>query len=319
VIFEEAFRPLNFLEIKDIRHWLLIVTACLCCISGVIGQTKISQSAPETITIENAPDQEVIAVAKNVLVKKSARGVLVFGGDAIIEGQISGDVAVIGGSVIQKSGGRISGDVFVFGGSYRPESGEPLRSPGRETLVYAGYEAELREYARNPSLLFSPAISWSFLIQRLFSLLFWFVVGFLMTLISPGGVSRAVTRFRVSGLNVFAIGAAGFLLLTIGVIASVAVFPGFVGGLLGLMAFVLIILAYVFGRVVLQVSTGKWFLRLFNWDKKPSETLAILIGAFLWTLILSLPFIWVAALFVLFSMGIGLVLTVRKENGWKAA
>ncbi|MDH3493488.1 MAG: polymer-forming cytoskeletal protein [Acidobacteriota bacterium] len=297
----------------------MIVTACLCCISGVIGQTKISQSAPETITIENAPDQEVIAVAKNVLVKKSARGVLVFGGDAIIEGQISGDVAVIGGSVIQKSGGRISGDVFVFGGSYRPESGEPLRSPGRETLVYAGYEAELREYARNPSLLFSPAISWSFLIQRLFSLLFWFVVGFLMTLISPGGVSRAVTRFRVSGLNVFAIGAAGFLLLTIGVIASVAVFPGFVGGLLGLMAFVLIILAYVFGRVVLQVSTGKWFLRLFNWDKKPSETLAILIGAFLWTLILSLPFIWVAALFVLFSMGIGLVLTVRKENGWKAA
>lgn len=319
MIFEEALRPFNFIEPIGLRQWLLIVTACLCCISGAIGQTTINQPATETITIENAPDQEVIAVAKNVIVKQSARGVLVFGGNAIIEGQISGDVAVIGGSVIQKSGGRIAGDVFVFGGTYRPEAEEPLRTPGRETLVYAGYESELREYSRNPSLLFSPAITWSFLIQRLFSLLFWFVVGFLMTLISPGAVSRAVTRFRVSGLNVFAFGAAGFLLLTIGVIASVAVFPGFVGGLLGLMAFVLIILSYVFGRVVLQVSTGKWILRLFSGDKKPSETLAILIGAFFWTLVLSLPFVWVAALFALFSMGIGLVLTVRKQNGWKAA
>ena len=319
MIFEEAIRP----EINSVPvlFWqrLMFLTVCLFCIPGVVAQTSISNTRPETVTIENAPDQEVIAVAKNVIVRQKARGVLVFGGDAIIEGEITGDVAAIGGSVIQKEKGRISGDVFVIGGRYLPEATEPLRMQGRETLIYAGYENELRDYSRNPSLLFSPTISWNFLIQRIFSLLFWFAVGFLFTLISPGAVSRAVTRYRVATLNVFALGIAGFMLVTIGVITSVAIFPGFVSGLLGLMAFVLIILTYVFGRVVLQVSFGKWFLRLFNPEKKPSDTFVILIGAFFWTLLLSLPFVWVAALFVLFSLSVGLVLTVRKNGQWKTA
>lgn len=297
----------------------LIVTVGLFCFSGAFAQTSITETGNKTVTIQNAPDQEVIAVAKDVVVKQKARGVLVFGGDAIIEGDISGDVAAIGGSVIQKKNARISGDVFVIGGSYLPEAGEPLRKPGRETIVYAGYEEELRSYAQNPALLFSPTITWGFIIQRIFSLLFWFAVGFFVTLISPGAVSRAVTRYRVSALSIFALGTAGFLLLTIGVISSVAVFPGFVSGLLGLMAFVSIILAYVFGRVVLQVSFGKWFLRLFSPDKKPSETFAIFIGAVFWTVILSLPYFWVAALFSLFSVSVGIVLTARKSTKWSAA
>jgi len=319
VIFEETTNQFKISLPYQFWQRFLVVTVCLFCISNAFAQSRVSESATEIITIENAPDQEVIAVAKDIVVKQKAKGVLVFGGDAIIEGEITGDVAAIGGSVIQKAKGRISGDIFVIGGSYLPEASVPLRSEGRETLVYAGYEDELRAYARNPSLLFSPTISWSFLIQRIFSLFFWFAVGFLVTLISPGAVSRAVTRFRVSGLNVFAIGAAGFVLVTIGVITSVAVFPGFVSGLLGLMAFVLIILTYVFGRVVLQVSLGKWFLRLFNPDKKPSDTFAILVGAFFWTLLLSLPFVWVGALFVLFALSVGLVLTVRRNGQWNTA
>lgn len=279
----------------------------------------MAENSNETLIIENAPDQEVISFAKNVVVKQNARGVLVFGGDAIIEGEISGDVATIGGSIIQKQDAKIMGDVIVIGGSYKPESRSPIRAPGRETLVYAGYEEELRSYAKNPSLLLSPQFSWGFLIQRIFSLIFWFVLGFLLTLVSPGAVSRAVTRYRVAPVNVFLFGAAGFLLTTIGVITSVAVFPGFISGLLSLMAFVSIILAYVFGRVVMQVSIGKWILRLFNPDSKPSETFAILIGALFWTLLLSLPFVWVIALFVLFAASVGLVLTVRKNSHWNPA
>ena len=43
------------------------------------------------------------------------------GGDVIVEGVVEGDVATIGGSVIQKAGSRIGGDVIVLGGTYRSE------------------------------------------------------------------------------------------------------------------------------------------------------------------------------------------------------
>jgi hypothetical protein len=58
-----------------------------------------------TVTINDAPDQEVYVIGKSVVVKKSAKGVLAVGGDVTIEGRVSGDVATIGGNVIQKDDG----------------------------------------------------------------------------------------------------------------------------------------------------------------------------------------------------------------------
>ncbi len=310
------FRLTNLLKLGN-GPAILVAGFFLC--SGLIAQTTVGKDAPETIFVDQAPDQEVIAVAKTIVVRGDAKGVLVFGGDIVIEGDVSGDVAAIGGSVIQKESGKIRGDIFVIGGSYRPEAREPLRGKSRETLVYAGYEQELREYSRNPSSLFAPGFSWSFLIQRIFSLLFWFTVGFLVTLISPGAIRRAATRFKIAPVSVFAAGAAGFVLITVAVITSVGIFPGFISGILGLMAFMLLILTYVFGRSVLQVSVGKWFIKLIAPHRKPSDTLSIIIGAVFWTLILSLPFVWVPALFLMFSVSVGLVLTARKSTDWKAA
>ena len=221
--------------------------------------------------------------------------------------------------MIQRKQGRIGGDVFVIGGSYSHELQKPLRVEGRETVVYAGYESELREYAQNPWLLFSPSFSWSFIVQRIFSLLFWFIAGFLFTLVSPGAVSRAVLRYRTATLSVFAVGSAGFVLATLVAITSVGVFPGFISGLIAIMAFVSIILAYVFGRVVLQVSVGKRILKILKPDAKPSDTFAILVGASFWTVMLSLPFIWIGALFVLFAASIGLVLTARRSVSLEVA
>ncbi len=303
------------------KIWIQIAVAIICfgSVSAILAQSTVTQNSSDTITVEDAPEQEIITLSKNVIVRKSARGVLVFGGDIFIDGNVSGDVAAIGGSVIQKKNGRISGDVIVIGGTYIHEDNHPLRSEGRETLVYAGYEEELRALAKDPFLLLAPALSWSFLIQRVFSLFFWFVVGLLVTMISPGAVSRAVARTGIAPLSIVAIGAAGLVLLTVGVIAGVGIFPGFISGILGLMAFFVIILTYVFGRTVFQLIVGKWILRTLAPERKPSESIAILIGASFWTFVLSMPLVWVAALFVLFSAGIGMIVTAKRQSMWKTA
>ena len=299
----------------DLR--IFLAAGVMILAGAVFSFAQISTSSPDTLTVEDAPDQEIVCYGKTVIVKSRAKGVLAIGGDVIVEGQVTGDVGAIGGSVFQKEGSYIGGDVFIIGGKYKPDSANPLREEGRETVMYAGYEEELRDLSQNPASLFAPHFSVAFLAQRLLSVLFWFVVSLGLATIAPGAVSRAIARFQLSTLKVIAIGVAAFLVTTIGVVGSLSVLPNYLSAIFGLMAFVLLILAYVFGRVALHVSVGKLLQKRLLGGKNNSETLAILIGVVAWTLLLSIPYVWTLALFALFSAGIGLVLTARPQRNWQ--
>ena len=292
---------------------------CICLAAMTFyAQTTINSSPnTETLIIEDAPGREVFSFGKNVIVKQNAKGVFAFGGDITIEGAVEGDVATIGGSVIQKETAFIGGDVIIFGGTYRPDSKSPLRNAGKETVMYAGYEEELRNLTQNPSQLFSPTFSWEFLAQRLLSILFWFIITLTFTTLAPGAVSRAIVRFQLSTLKVFATGVLIFLVTTLGVIASLSILPNYLSAIVSLMAFILLMLAYVFGRVTMQMSIGKFLQKRFLPEAGQSETLAILIGVFVWTIFLSIPYLGILALLILMSSSIGLIFTARMPQNWQ--
>jgi hypothetical protein len=273
----------------------------------------------KTLIVEDARENEIFSFGKTVIIKKEAKGVLSFGGDVIIEGKVEGDVAAIGGNIIQEENGFIGGDVIVFGGTYRAKSQLPLRNEGRETVMVAMFEEELRDFSNNPTKLFSPTFTWTFLAQRILSILFWFIITLVFTTLAPGAVSRAIARFQLSTLKVLAIGFAGFVATTIAVIASLSFLPNYLSAIISLMGFVLLMLGYVFGRVALQVSIGKQLQKRFLSEKKQSETIAILIGVIVWTIFLSIPYLWTFALFALLSASLGLILTARSTNGWQKA
>lgn len=271
----------------------------------------------QTLIIDGNADTQVFAFGKNVIIKQTVKEVFVFGGDVTIEGTVEGDVGTIGGSVIQKENAFIGGEVIVLGGTYQPEKQKPLRNAEKETVIIGVFEEELRNFAQNPSAVFSPTLTWSFFAQRLLSVLFWFLVSFAFATISPGAVSRAVARFQLSTLKIVAIGISGFLLMTIGIIVSVGFLPGYLSGIVSLMTLFLLFLAYVFGRVAMQVSFGKFLQKHLIPESKQSETLAILLGVAAWTIILSIPYVWTLALLMLFSASIGLVFTARTKNKWQ--
>lgn len=257
---------------------------------------------------------EVISYGKNVIVKQRAKGVLVFGANAEIEGRVEGDVATVGGSVVQRKSAFIGGDVFIIGGRYMPESLEPLRVEGKETVMYAGYEEELRELTQNPASLLSPTFSLTFIAQRLLSVLFWFVVSIGFAAIAPGAVGRAVAKLRLSSMKIVGIGILIFVLTTIAMIASVSILPDVISAVVGIMVSTIFLLAYVFGRVAAHVAVGKILQRWFFGDRRQPEAIAILAGVVFWTAVLSVPFVWTLALVGLFSVGIGLVVTARTPS-----
>ena len=317
---EAVFKSWTSFKVKLHRVlYVLVAATVFASVPAVIySQDQFSTSEDgSTMTVFDAPDMTVVAFGKSVIVKNRAKGVLAIGGDVTIEGSVSEDVATIDGSITQGKDAYIAGDVIAFGGAYKSESQSPLREAGKETVMFGMFEDELREMAKNPSEIFSPTFSWAFVAQRLLSVLFWFVVSFGLTTLAPGSISRAIARFQLSTTKVTVVGVVTFVVMLVGVIGSVNALPDYLSVSLGLMAFVLLMLAYVFGRVSLQLSVGKFLQKNLLPDGNRSETIAILFGVIFWTVLLSVPYVWTLAVLALFIAGLGLVLTARTANVWR--
>ena len=96
---------------------------------------------------------------------------------------VSGDVAVLGGTVIQKRM-QIVGAVIIIGGAYQPETVSPKRGPNAETVVFGMFEEEFRQMAEQPSTILAPNLT-AFLYPKGFSA-FWFIVTLIFVTIAPG-------------------------------------------------------------------------------------------------------------------------------------
>jgi hypothetical protein len=307
-------------EVFDRREWRVFFILCLfqlLCMA-VVAHPEISVSDDDkTVTVGDAPDEDVIVFGKDVVIQKRAKSAFSMGGNIKVEGQVERDVMAVGGNVVQEEGAYVGGNIFAIGGAYKPVSQNPLREPGFETVSFGMFEDELRDFGRNPSLIFSPNLSLTFVAQRILVALLWFIISMAITTIAPGAVGRSVARLQLSALKVCALGATAFILIGAVLIGGVAFLPTYLSATVGLMGLLVLVLAYVFGRVSLQVSAGKLLQKYLLSESNRSETLATLFGVLLVTLLLSLPYIWLLALFAVFTVGVGLILTGRAVPRWK--
>jgi hypothetical protein len=235
----------------------------------------------------------------------------------IVQGIVEGDVAAIGGSVIQLEGARINGDVMVVGGTYRHADKEPLRGPAPQTIVYSGYEQELRNLMRNPKDLLAPRWSASYIGFRVLAILFWFIVSLALTAAMPGTIGRGIARLQLSSLRVAVIGFLGAVAVGPGALLALRYLPTPISVLVGLMALLLILIAGLFGRVMIYAATGRWLQRIFIKRNKNSEAVALLLGTTFWSTLASLPYVWPFVVTVVWVMSLGLALTARYRVGWK--
>lgn len=299
--------------------------ACFSLFVAAIGVHAQSAGGPyvddrDALVVEGIENGDVFGIGRSVIVRGTIKhGAMSLGGDVIVEGTVEGDVATIGGSVIQREGSRIGGDVIVIGGAYHHGKSAPGRDPSSTTVMYAGYEQELRHLARNPATLFAPQWSLYYLGWRVLAVLFWFIISLALTAVMPATVGRAVARLQLTSARVGLIGFLGSIVMTFGVLAVLRFLPTSVGALVGLMALLLLIVATLFGRVVINAATGRWLQRKLLPEAKRSESGALFLGTAFWALVLSLPYIWPLVTAGLLVASLGLALTARYRVGWKRA
>src|SRR6266699_5346883 len=199
---------------------------------------------PQARVIDGVVNATVFGMGQSIRITGTVKeGAMAFGGDVIVEGAVDGDVAAIGGSVIQREGSRIGGDVIVLGGIYHHGKAAPGRDPQSVTIMYAGYENELRHVMREPFSLLHPRLTPAFLGMRLLAILFWLIISLALTAVMPNTVSRAVARLQLTSLRVALIGLLGSIAITIGVVACLLVFPEIVGAVISILALLLVLVA----------------------------------------------------------------------------
>src|SRR6185436_984956 len=233
---------------------------------------------PQARVIDGVVNTTVFGLGQSIRITGSVKeGAIAFGGDVIVEGSVEGDVAAIGGSVIQREGSRIGGDVIVLGGIYHHGKAAPGRDPKSVTIMYAGYEDQLRQVMREPFSLLRPQLTPVFFGVRLLAILFWFIIALALTAAMPNTVSRAMTRLQLTSLRVALIGVLGSIVVTAGVFLALLVLPPLVGVVISILAVLLIIVATLFGRVVISATTGRWLQRRF-FPNLQSESVTLLMG-----------------------------------------
>jgi hypothetical protein len=305
--------------------WRVVSTLMLLLAAAVVSFAQPDAAcAPSddatTLSIRGEYASDVIGVGRSVFIEGDVRdGVVALGGDVIVRGRVEGDVAAVGGSVKQCEGSYIGGDVIVIGGAYHHGKSAPARNPRSNTLMYAGYEQELRELARNPATLLTPTFSAAYFGQRLLAVLFWLILSLALTAVSPGAVSRAASRLQLTSLRVALIGLLGAIVLGPGVVVSLRILPPALGAVVFITALLMLVMAYLFGRVVIHAATGRWLQRLVLDEGKRSETGALFLGAVFWSVVLALPYVWPFLVAGLVVTSLGLALTARYRLQWKRA
>jgi len=297
----------------------LLLSLVLILSGAVYAQSSTSEAASEDVVlVDGVTDSTVFGIGRTLKITGTVKqGALAFGGDIIVEGTVEGDVATIGGSVIQRDGARIGGDVIVLGGAYRPGEKPPNRNPSAMTMMYAGYEQELRDIMRNPTGLLRPGWSLAYLGTRLLAVLFWFVICLALTAAMPGTISRGVARIQLTSLRVAVIGLVGVVVLFAGVSLCLWVLPETISVIVGLMALLFWIVAALFGRVILYAATGRWLQRKYIPFGRNSEAVALLLGTVFWVILTSLPYIWPFVVCLIYVISFGLALTARYRVGWQ--
>lgn len=310
--------PIATALVKALAAVFALLMLVIAARAQEVPEAKADGQSPLVVT--DVSESDVFGLGRSVEVRGTVKqGVIAFGGDVIIVGRVEGDVAAIGGSVIQREGSYIGGDVIVLGGVYHHGSVAPGRRAESMTVMYAGYEQELRRLMRDPTSILTPQFSAAYLGQRLLAVLFWFIVSLALIAVTPGAVGRAIARLQLTNLRIAIIGLLGAFISTFGMLACLYLLPSGVSVLVGIMALLLLILSYLFGRVVIHAATGRWLQRRFLPEGKRSETVALLLGTGFWTFALSLPLLWPLVVGGLIVTSLGLTLTGRYRLGWKHA
>jgi hypothetical protein len=230
--------------------------------------------------------------------------VAIFGGSLVINGEVDGDVAAFGGAVSLGEHALVTGNVVTYGASVS-------RS---DSAIVNGSIGSARQPIRPPFNL-SPIVSSGFemvtnFIWRIFQSFALAALAVLVSLFALRPMER--TGDAIVAEPVLSAGM-GFLTLLVSPILLVVLAITIILSPLSLLGFLILVLAALFGWMVLGLVTGERLAHLLNqeWSGPVSAGVGTLVLSLAMNLIGVIPCVGWAVVAVIFVIGLGGVVLTR--------
>ena len=167
----------------------------------------------------------IVKVAESVFIPADETvpgDVVVFGGNAIIEGKVAGSVVVMGGEIRARRGAEIKGDVVAIGGTIEEDEEVVIRG---ERILVGGVTSQIGDRLHVGSRAIRAMVSFAMLFIG-------FILFFITMLFLRGKIERVSTHISASLLKCFgagvlsaAVGLFGLLIVMIPLIITIVGIP----------------------------------------------------------------------------------------------
>ncbi len=263
-----------------------------------VGMDTEGEGAPTMLIAQTcAVKQRQPVYGQTVTVKKGdvvCGDLTLFGGEAIIHGEVDGDVIAFGGNVVVD--GTITGDITVYGGNLASRPGTSIDGDIR---ICGGHWVETVNVTLHGSVIdcatgIQTVIANSTgTVFRFWSVLIWSIIGALLTLFLPEHVVIVRATIKNKARRSFMLGLLSLLLAPIILTVLIALIVS-----LPLAIFLVIVLGigWVLGTVAIGRMVGEYILHLCA-PQQNNALLQVVLGLVVLTLISSLPYIgWIVSI-----------------------
>ncbi|MGQ9618268.1 MAG: hypothetical protein ACUVUG_04805 [Candidatus Aminicenantia bacterium] len=261
-----------------------------------------------TVEKDEVYSKNIISFGGEITVRGTAKkSIIVIGGIITIYGNVEEDVIGIGSKVSVLKGAKINGDLLVIGGRLRKD---------RETCI----EGDMFYFkpSRNFPLFLKSVLKDTFtfslkpyqIFAKLITLLSWFLIVLIITLIFPSNVTRASISMNKKIGKSLLLGVLAILIIVI-----LLVFFGFLSiFLIGIPFLVLVLIGFVlslfFGRSAIFHWLGSVLLKLFGRDVS-SVLPSALLGFLVFFLLSFIPLLSILMKVFVDLAGIGITFITR--------
>jgi hypothetical protein len=255
-------------------------------------------------SIAAAADSGITKIGSDVYVAKdvSADKVAVIGGSAKIDGQIQGDVAAIGGSIILGDTATVLGDVVAIGGTVQKAPNAIIKGeiveisiPGHKAVVGAMNKGEL------------PLLGISIALFCLLAFLGALILALVVVAFYTKQIGNTSFACEKNAGKCFWVGLLGLILI---IPIALLLLVSIVGIVFIPVWILLVVAALFFGKIAMSQLIGKKLLQLFKIAKKPM-LLEVILGIVALAFIAMIPFIGGLIKMILVTIALGGVILTR--------
>jgi len=286
---------------------LLLVTLMGILSCWLAAQNRTAQ--PLVIAQDQVYDKDITSIKGTVrIIGKVAASVLMVGGDLQLSGEVGGDVICLGTRVEISDTAVIKGDLIVFSGDLR-------KSPSCQIsgeFFWIRSRQDLKKVAQTLLPFLPSSGGRSFF--KIVKIVFWLILTVLMLALFPAKVTQAEEHLRRQPLKIGLIGLLAAILFIIAFLMAMILSLIIIGIpfllFLGLAYFA----AVVFGRTVMFYGIGRGIAAGLKF-RHLNPTFFILFGVVLYGLCKFIPWLGTTLLVVMdiFVIGIGVGFFFRKK------